>query len=243
MRLTGKNRPGTGIITVNQLTVEVERKRIKNMYLKVLPPEGRLHISAPLRIPEEAIRSFILSKENWIRLQLKRMQITNDTIEPQPEYVTGDRIPIWGRTLILTVLYSQRDNRFEEQDDRLMLFLRKSEAESRQEDRDRLLKEWYREKLNQEIPLLLDQWENVIGVKARAYTIRDMKTRWGTCNVRERRICLNLQLAKKAPECLEYVVVHELVHLLEKSHNSVFKAYMDRFLPGWRGIRARLNGR
>jgi hypothetical protein len=243
MKRTGKNRTGSGRITVNGLPVEVERKKIKNMYLKVLPPEGRLHISAPVRMPEEAIRGFILSKEDWIRLQQDRLQKKNDEFLPEQELATGDMIPVWGRKITLLVFYSQRKNRVAVQGEQLLLSVRKPEEESRKEERYSLLKDWYKEELNREIPVLLPLWENRIGVKAKDYTIRDMKTRWGTCNVREHRICLNLQLAKKDPECLEYVIVHELVHLLERSHNSVFKAYMDRFLPGWRIIRARLNGR
>lgn len=228
---------------MNGQPVEIERKKIKNMYLKVLPPEGRLYVSAPTRMPEETIRSFILSKEDWIRLQQDRLRTKSGEFTTEPELITGEAIPVWGKTLSLLVYYSQPKNGFMVMGNQLILFIRKPEWESKREERSRLLKDLYKEELNREIPQLLKQWENLIGVKSKAYTIRDMKTRWGTCNVRERKICLNLQLAKKTPECLEYVVVHELVHLLERSHNQVFKAYMDRFLPGWRGIRARLNGR
>jgi predicted metal-dependent hydrolase len=243
MKATGRNKTGSGRITVIGLPVEIERKKIKNMYLKVLPPEGRLHVSAPVRMPEETIKNFILSKEDWIRLQQDRIRMKNDGLVSEPEYVSGDLIPVWGRKLTLWVLFSQRQNRIVEDGDKLILYTRKSEGESLKAERDKLLKDWYRDELNREIPLAIHKWEQSIGVKAKDYTIRDMKTRWGTCNVREHRICLNLQLAKKTPECLEYVVVHELVHLLERSHNKIFKAYMDRFLPGWRMTRARLNGR
>ncbi len=244
MKLAGREKGKSFRLVVNGLIIQVERKKIKNMYLKVLPPTGGIYVSAPAGIPEETVKSFVREKEEWIRRQQDRLLARSaaDTLE-EPEYVSGEEIPLWGSRLPLEVRYSRKKNEVIRTGDKLLLMIKKTEPESRAEERLRVLKQWYREELSAGLPCLFDQWERIIGVKAQEWTIRDMKTRWGTCNVRQRKICLNLKLAEKAPECLEYVVVHELVHLLERSHNQVFRSYMDQYLPGWRGIKARLNGR
>ncbi|MDF2905289.1 MAG: putative metal-dependent hydrolase [Herbinix sp.] len=224
-------------IWINDIPIDVEKKRIKNMYLRILPPDGRVHISAPLKMSEEEIQHFVYSKLNWIIDQKLRME--RRPIQPDLQYVTGDTVSIWGigYTLVLRETYSR--NRIEVIGDEILLFVKN---ESTREQRERILNGWYKKALEAELPFLLARWERNIGVSSSGYKIRDMKTRWGTCNIRTKQICLNLQLAKKPMKCLEYVVVHELVHLLEKSHNQIFKGYMDRFLPQWRSIKRELNG-
>ena len=150
---------------------------------------------------------------------------------------------LWGRRLPLEVKFHQKKNEAFLTDSGLLLHVKKSEKESSAEERYSILKQMYREELSSRIPKLLSHWERIIGVRSESWGLRDMTTRWGTCNVRQKKICLNLKLAGKAPECLEYVIVHELVHLLERSHNHIFKSYMDQFLPDWRHIKARLNNR
>ncbi|MGF7144684.1 hypothetical protein HNQ56_003116 [Anaerotaenia torta] len=232
-------------IDINGITAELERKRIKNMYLRVLPPDGRVHISAPLRMNEEIIRRFVLSRREWILRQqakISRLPLLRET-----EYVTGDEVFVWGRSFRLEVREGsfrskasfERYSPSDPAKEKVILWIRPG---STMEARKRILHQWYRELLEAEIPRLIKKWEKVIGVRVGSFVIRDMKTRWGSCNIRTGRICLNLQLAGKPFECLEYVVVHELVHLLEKSHNSVFKGYMDRFLPNWRTLKRVLNG-
>jgi Predicted metal-dependent hydrolase len=224
-------------LIMNGIEIELERKRIKNMYLRILPPDGRIHISAPSRMKEDEIKGFVLSKLDWIEKQQQKMRlsITVNTLE----YVTGEEIMLWGKKRCLKVSEGYSDNRITLDGDILVLSVK---GDSMPEKRRKIMNDWYRKQLQQEIPSLLLKWEKIIGVRASGFTIRDMKTRWGTCNLRSKSICLNLQLAKKAPRCLEYVVVHELVHLLERSHNYIFKSYMDHFLPDWRMIKKELNG-
>lgn len=229
-------------IIVNGIPVEVERKKIKNMYLKVLPPDGKVHISAPVRISEEAIKRFVSGKSGWIRMHQDRLlQTENQYHTVSPEYVSGETVSLWGKVFVLEVVYQSPGNNVEEDGHRLVLQVHKKEVSSSVKQREQILFGWYKEQLTGRIPLLASKWENRMGVKVSQWSTRNMKTRWGTCNVRDKKICLNLQLVKKDPDCLEYVVVHELVHLLEKSHNQVFKAYMDRFLPEWRSIKEWLN--
>lgn len=224
-------------LNINGMQIELERKRIKNMYLKIIPPDGRLHVSAPIRMGEEEIRSFILSKQDWINGHLIKLQQRE---LPKPmDYVTGDEIEIWGAKYQLKVLDKENTrSKIMIMGDNIHLYVKN---DSTHLQREKAIKQLYRKELENEIPSLISKWENMIGVKSSGWNIRDMKTRWGTCNIRSRKICLNLQLAKKAPKCLEYVVVHELVHLLEKSHNRVFKGHMDQFLPDWRNIKKELN--
>lgn len=232
-------------IEINDQLVELEKKRIKNMYLKVLPPDGRIHISAPMRMHEEEIKGFLLSKMDWIKVHQEKIrdhQVLLQSVR-KPEFITGETLHLLGRNVRLEVLYEAKENKVFLLEDRLILWLRCKEADCSIEKRLKLLNSYYRSVLENEIPPLLAKWERMIGVKAKEWRIRDMKTRWGTCNIKERRIWFNLQLAKKPLECIEYVVVHELVHLLEKSHNQIFKEYMNQFLPGWRVIKARLNDR
>jgi len=226
-------------IIINGLLIELEKKRIKNLYLKILPPEGRIHISAPVRMSEGEIRSFVLSKQEWITEQQEKVIQRNAHITI--DYVTGDKISVWGVYYPLVVFEKCARNAVAFDGTKIFLSVKKNIDDTPQL-REATLNEWYRKELMYKLPVLIRKWETIIGVQSLDFTIRDMKTRWGTCNIRTHRICFNLQLAKKPPKCLEYVVVHELVHLLEKSHNHVFKGYMDQFLPGWRMIKKELNG-
>jgi predicted metal-dependent hydrolase len=224
-------------LMINDIMIEIERKRIKNMYLKVLPPEGRVRISAPIRMSDEAVRQFVLTKIDWIKNQqdkIKKRQIIVDM-----QYVSGDQIPFMGKRYTLIIEDSGLKESILPEGDRIILKIR---SDSSPKHRKQMIDNLYRQVLKSEIPKLIEKWEKVIGVKSEGFRIRDMKTRWGTCNIRTKIICLNLQLAKKQSVCLEYVIVHELVHLLEGSHNYIFKGYMDRFLPGWRSIKKEMNG-
>lgn len=224
------------IIELNGLEVELQRKKIKNMYLRVLPPNGRILITAPLRMSEGEIKCFVLSKMDWILTQYHKVRQREENREIV--YESGDRILLWGQEYNLSVIEAVGRSHLYLENSTLKLYIRK---ESTKEQRRQVIEAWYRELLEVKIPPIMAKWENIIGVTSSGFSIRDMKTRWGTCNIRTRKICFNLQLVKKMPKCLEYVVVHELVHLLEKSHNHVFKGYMDHFLPEWRRIRKELN--
>lgn len=224
-------------IIIDNIRIDLERKRIKNMYLRIKPPEGQVTVTAPVRMSEEEIKSFIRTKLGWIEQQQAkiRQRQTGQVLD----YVTGEEIYLWGQKLTLEVLPQEGRAKASLMEDRLLL---KAPAGSQSILRERVMNAFYKEQLLLQIPPLLLKWEKLIGVKTEGFTIRDMKTRWGTCNIRTKKICLSLQLAKKKPDCLEYVIVHELVHLLEPSHNSTFKAYLDKFLPGWRTIKKEMNG-
>jgi len=224
------------IYEVNNITIELERKKIKNMYLKILPPDGRVHISAPYKMKEEQINRFIVEKTDWILVHQSKVRLKKSVREP--DYITGDKILVWGKETELIVNEMGKINDVTYDGCQLTLTIKKG---STMELRKKIIDEWYRKALSEKLPFLIQKWEKIIGVNSNDFRIRDMKTRWGTCNIRTKNICFNLQLAKKAPKCLEYVVVHELVHLLEKSHNYIFKSYMDQFLPNWRLIKKELN--
>lgn len=223
-------------IKVNNLEIELEKKKIKNMYLRILPPDGTIRISAPVRMSEEEILKFVISKLDWIKKQQEKTRKI-----PAPEdvrYESGDLIWLWGKKYRLNIKEGRHRNRVELEEDKVFLY---TKPDSSKEQREKILNVWYKEELLKVIPALIIIWEKRIGVSADSCYIQNMKTRWGTCNTQKHRICLNLQLAKKPPQCLEYVVVHELTHLLERSHNHIFKGYMDRFLPEWREIKKELN--
>jgi len=226
----------TNKILVSDIIIEVQKKNIKNMYLSVLPPDGKVRISAPVSTRDELIRNFAISKIGWIKKQIDKFENQRKQIEK--EYVSGESHYVWGRRYKMEIRYNHRNN-VEIEGNKLILTVRKS---STIQQREKVMTEWYRKQLKDKLPELVKKWEEIIGVQAESIRVKNMLTRWGTCNVKDKRIWINLQLAKKPIECLEYIIVHELVHLLEKSHNSVFKGYMDKFLPDWRITKKILNG-
>lgn len=227
------------IIKIQNLEIELEKKKIKNMYLRILPPDGRIHISAPYRMSDEKIYAFVTDKLDWIYRNQKRIQSRNISLNNQGiQYIDGDSIHFNGCVYNLSLTESKSTG-ITVSGSGLIMHVRKN---STAEQRKKILQAWYKEFLDESIKSLIFKWEAVIGVKSCGFTIRNMKTRWGSCNTKSRRLSFSLQLAQKSTRCIEYVVVHELVHLLEGSHNHVFKAYMDKFLPDWRRIKKELNG-
>lgn len=223
-------------LTINNIEVEIQKKNIKNLHLSVLPPLGRVRVSAPNSMNDEAIRVFIITKIGWIKKQQEKYK--NQPRQCERAYVSGESVYFWGKRYRLDVVHSNVCNDVRIKGDKLIFQVREA---STTEQRANVLNAWYRESIKKEIPKLLEKWQNVIGVTANAWGVKNMKTRWGTCNVKDKRIWFNLQLAKKYAECLEYVIVHELVHLLEENHNKIFIGYMDKFLPNWRIIKDELN--
>ncbi|GLC31168.1 M48 family metallopeptidase [Clostridium omnivorum] len=223
-------------LTINNIEIEVQKKNIKNLHLSVLPPSGRVRVSAPQNMNDEAIRVFLITKIGWIKQQQEKFN--NQPRQTEREYVSGESVYLWGRRYRLEVVYSNIRNDIKIHGDRLVLQVRE---ESSTEQRANVLNAWYRDNLKKEIPKLLEKWQKIIGVSVNEWGVKKMKTKWGTCNAEAKRIWLNLQLVKKSPQCLEYVIVHELVHLLEKKHNKIFTGYMNKFLPDWRTTKAELN--
>jgi len=222
---------------VSGIPVEVVRKDIKNLHLAVYPPQGRVRVAVPLRTSDETVRLAVISRLGWIR----RQQSTLDQQERQSArgMVTGESHFVQGRRYRLDVI---------EQDTPASVVIRNSKTlelrvrpDTNREKREEVLGRWYRQLLREQIPDLLAKWEPVVGVQVASCGIKRMKTRWGTCNIEAQRIWLNLELAKKPPACVEYILVHEMVHLLERHHNDRFRAYMDQFMPQWRLHREELN--
>ncbi|MBN1220290.1 MAG: M48 family metallopeptidase [Anaerolineae bacterium] len=225
------------IITVNDIEVQVVRKDIKNLHLAVYPPDGWVRVAVPLHITDDNVRLAVISKLAWIKKQQAAFQA--QPRQSQREMVSGESHYFWGRRYRLEVLeHHGRHEVVVKNSSTLILYVNPHTTSA---NRELALNEWYRAELKQRVPALLAKWEPIIGQQVSEWGIKKMKTKWGSCNITARRIWLNLELAKKPPECLEYILVHELVHLLERHHNDNFRATMDKFLPPWRLHRDRLN--
>ncbi len=218
------------------IAVDVVLKDIKNVHLSVHPPTGRVRISAPKRLSLDTIRSFAVSKIGWIKQQQKRLQ--GQERETPREYLERESHYVWGRRYLLKILEEQTTPRVELTHNRMILRVnpRASEAE-----REATIAHWYREQIKAAVPDLITKWEKFLGVDVDRVFVQKMKTKWGSCNPHNRSIRLNTDLAKKPRECLEYIVVHEMVHVLEPTHNASFVALMDRHMPQWRICRDQLN--
>jgi hypothetical protein len=224
-------------ITIENIDIELIRKKIKNIHLTVYPPDGRVRLAVPMHMNDDAARDFALSKLPWIKKQKKKY--TTHERQGIREYVSGEIHCFLGDKYLLNVIETKGKQHVELRDNKYMdLYVRRG---STVEKREKFLAEFYRQNLKNMIPLYIEKWEKIIGVTVNEFGVKQMKTRWGTCNIRDKRIWINLELAKKAPRCLDYIVVHEMVHLLEKHHNKVFKNYMNRFLPNWKSIKGELN--
>ena len=230
-------------IVLGDVTVEVVRKRVKNINLTVRPPLGQVRISAPKRASLETIRAFAISKLDWIRQHQARMreearQAPPAKPRPKLRYVDRERHEVWGKPYLLAVSERVGQPSVELNHDRLILRIQPG---ARMDRRREMVEEWYREQVQAAVPPLLERWEPRLGVKLERFQVRRMKTRWGSCTPAKRTIRLNTELGTREPELLEYIVVHELVHLLEASHNARFYELMDLHLSGWKSHRDALN--
>ena len=223
-------------INLGDIAVDVVLKDIKNVHLSVHPPTGRVRISAPKRMSIDTIRLFAISKLDWIKQQQTRLR--EQERETPREYVERESHYVWGARYLLTVSESDEPPSIEVNHGCIHLRVR---PRSDEDKRRALVEEWYRGQLKEAVSPLLARWQPLLGVRVERFFVRRMKTRWGSCNHKARTIRLNTELAKKPEECLEYIVVHELVHLLEPTHNARFAALMDRFMPTWQFHRQTLN--
>lgn len=224
-------------IEVSGIDVEIRRKAIKNLHVGVYPPDGKVRVAAPPHLDDEAVRLAIVSRLAWIRRQ--REGFARQARQSAREMVTGESHYFEGRRYRLNVV-EQSGNPRVQVSNNSTLELQVPPGMDR-DARRQVLERWYRRQLKARIPHLLAQWESVMEVRVADWRIKRMKTRWGSCNIQARRVWLNLELAKKAPGCLEYILVHEMVHLLERHHSERFRALMDRFMPDWRLHRDALN--
>jgi len=224
-------------IELGGITADLTRKNIKNIRLSVNPPAGAVRISAPRRMSLDEIHAFAGSKLGWIEKQQTRLR--EQERATARDYSSGESHYVWGRPRTLEVACAKRAPSLELTPSGLLLVVRPgADADTRQA----VVEAWYRAELERAAAPLIARWEPVVGVEVQRLFVQRMKTRWGSCNPVARTIRLNSELAKRAPEYLEYVVVHELVHMLEASHGARFRALMDEFLPGWRELRAGLRG-
>ena len=224
-------------ITVSGLSVEVVRKNIKNLHLGVYPPLGRVRVAAPLAVSDDAVRLAVVGKLGWIKRQRTKFQA--QPRQSQRRMVSGESHYFMGQRYRLRVVEGSIPMRVVLRGKAALdLFVR---PETNTERREELLQAFYRAELKKLIPTLLDKWQPILGVEANAWGIKKMKTKWGTCNIAARRIWLNLELAKKPIQCLEYILVHELLHLIERHHNDRFRSLMDQYLPQWQAHRDELN--
>jgi predicted metal-dependent hydrolase len=225
-------------ITISGIPVEIVRKDIKNLHVGVYPPAGRVRVAAPLRVSNEAVRLAVIGKLGWIRRQKAKFeqqprQSAREIVGGESHYFSGQRyrLRLCAAEGLARVVVSNKST--------IELHVRPGASV---EKREKIMMDWYRAHLRNAIPPLLEKWQKRLGVEVSAYGIKKMKTKWGTCNAEAGRIWINLELAKKSADCLEYVVVHELVHLIVRHHDSQFIEIMDKYLPRWRSLRAELNG-
>jgi len=223
-------------IHLGEMAVDVVFKDIKNIHLSVYPPEGKVRISAPLRLNIDTIRVFAITKLAWIRQQQTKLRAQHR--ETPREYLNRESHYVWGKRYLLKVIELDALPKIELNHHQIQLYVRPATT---QEQKQILIEQWYRETLKDVIQSLIIKWEPIMGVKVERFFVQRMKTKWGSCNPEAKSIRLNTDLAKKPPECLEYIVVHEMTHLLEPSHNQRFISLMDEFLPKWRFYKEELN--
>tara|TARA_R110001583_G_scaffold73138_1_gene203967 strand:- start:222 stop:935 length:714 start_codon:yes stop_codon:yes gene_type:complete len=221
---------------IGAIELQLNRKPIKNLHISVLPPDGRVRVSAPEKMTDTAIRMAVISRIPWIKKQ--QSDFTKQPRQSDREMLDGESHYLWGRRHRLNVV--ERAGRHEVKVGRGKINLYVS-ASTSTENRALLLSQYYRAALKSRVSELMPSWQAEIGVTVNFWGVRKMKTKWGSCNTEAKCIWLNLELAKKPPECLEYILVHELVHLLERRHNERFKTFMDKYLPDWRERRNLLN--
>jgi predicted metal-dependent hydrolase len=223
-------------IQVAELTVEVSYKPIKNIHLSVHPPIGEVTISAPEKYDLDTLRMYVISRLDWLRLRIEKFK--NQERESPRSYISNESHYFLGERYKLFLRNSTSKHFIERKVDKLILHISPATT---LEKKAIIFNEWYRSELKNQMDKLIKKWEPILGVKVDKFGIRKMKTKWGTCNSEAARIWLNLELAKKPVPCIEYIVVHEMVHLLEKSHNKRFIALLDHYLPNWRMLKDELN--
>lgn len=224
-------------IELEGLVFELTHKKVKNLRVSIRPPDGALRVSAPLRMPFKTILAFLHSKLAWIQQHQQEMQ--EKSRASLPEYRQDEVHYLWGKPCALTVSEHHKAALVELSHQGCLHL--KTRPEASYEKKQGAMDSFYRLQLQQILPPLIEKWEKIIEVKVEGFSVQKMKTRWGVCRPSKKHIKLNTELVKKPIEYLEYVVVHEIIHLLEPSHNHRFKALMDHFMPSWRLYRKELN--
>ena len=227
----------TKVTTISDLDIYTVRKDIQNIHLSVYSPNGRIRVAAPLSTTDEKIRLVVLSKIAWIKKQ--QAKFLEQDCEPKREYVSGESHFLMGKRYLLNVTQKNAKP--------MIMIKRTSQIEmcirpnSDIEKREKLMNNFYRLELKKQVIPLLEKWKRTTGIEIKELKIRKMKTRWGSCNPKQKRVWLNLELAKKPLHCIEYVLVHELAHIVEKKHDAKFKSLMTSFMPNWKQYKHELN--
>jgi predicted metal-dependent hydrolase len=225
------------MIKVGVIEALLVRKPIKNLHLAVLPPMGKVRVTAPIAMKDDAIRTLLATKISWIKKQQAKFQ--GQERQTEREYVSGESHYFLGKRYRLEVFYEDKLPQVEiKSNGKIILHVRPHSSMTKREE---VMTEWHRAQLRDLAQILIEKWQIKIGVRTGLWGIKRMKTRWGTCNQKAARITLNLELAKKPISCIEYVTVHELVHLIEKKHSDRFVKLMTKYLPKWRSEKEELN--
>ncbi len=224
------------MIEIDGISIIIERKNIKNMYIRISPPNGEVKMSVPFSVSDEEVFNFAKSKINWITKKVLEIQ-SKDYITPL-KYKTGEKHLLWGKEYFLKLIPNEKSKKAFIQEDTLFLPVKKR---STIDERQKALIEFYRDEIKLAIPPILANACNVVGKSPNEWRVKNMKTRWGTCNINKKRIWINLQLAKKPPECLEYVIYHELTHLHVANHSIEFKDLLNKFYPNSNEVKNILN--
>jgi predicted metal-dependent hydrolase len=222
-------------VEIDGVKIFLSQKRIKNLHLRICPPFGDVKVSAPLRLNLEAIKSFILSKINWIKD--RQIAIRNRKIAPELKFISDEEHYFFGKKYLLEIVENSNVSKVLLNEEKIKIYLKKK---STMQHRRKMLYDFYRVELKKIIPQFITKYEKIMKVEVKEFGVKRMKTRWGTCNVRVNRIWLNLELAKKPLQSLEFIIVHEMVHLLERKHSKRFYALMDKFMPEWKVCKDKL---
>ena len=225
------------LLEVSGIPVEIVRKNIKNLHLGVYPPNGRVRVAVPLRISDETVRLAVVSRLGWIRR--KQTEFVKQDRQSKREMITGESHYFRGRRYRLDVVEYHGPATVQLKNNRTLKLLVR--PDTIRDKREEILNRWYRRMMQKQVPSLIAKWQPQIGVVVAEWHIKKMKTLWGSCNIKAQRIWLNLELAKKSPSCIEYILVHEMIHLLERRHNEKFTELMDHYMPNWQLYRDELN--
>lgn len=223
-------------IMISGIPIDIRKKNIKNMHLQVKPPDGHVVISAPSSMDDKAIEVYARTNLSWIKKQIEKFEQQSRCGKRQ--YVSGETMYIWGKQYFLKFIPNNHKNSFIIHGDTIELSMKE---ESTVISREKYVREQYRNLLKSEIERLLPKWEKITGINCISWQTKYMVTKWGSCNTERRKIWFNVQLAQKPIECLEYVILHELIHLIERKHNNTFISFMDLYMKNWRNIRKELN--
>lgn len=218
-------------VKINDLDVKIIRKRVKNIYLRLKPPDGAVYLTVPNRTSLKVIKQFIISRLDWIAKHQAQI-VKAESLDTKYNYESGEIHSFEGESYVLNVIYGKGQNKIllDKDNKTINLYANKRGVMSL---REKIMLNWYKNSIDRLLPSLIHKWQLMIGVSVTGYRLRYMTSRWGSCNINDRNICLNIALAKKPPICLEYVLVHELIHLLERNHNKRFYLLMAKFLPQW----------